>query len=63
MVRIIEAHNVITGEEKYIEYAGLSTDEKPVSDMITTGSVFVEVDTGDAYLFDEESSSWKKVGG
>ena len=41
---------------------GLSTDSKPTTGLVT-GSSFVEVDTGDAYLFDEVGSTWHKVGG
>ena len=61
MVRIIEAHDVVTGEKKYIEYAGLSTDTKPTDEIIATGSVFIEVNTGNAYLYDEIGETWKKV--
>lgn len=45
--------------KKYVELFGLSTDSKPTTGIVT-GSVFVEVDTGDAYLFDEEGSTWTK---
>lgn len=64
MVRVIESHDVaVDGEKvtKYVEYSGLSTDEKPAG-PISTGSVFIEVDTGDAYMFDEETENWIKVG-
>ena len=44
------------------EYAGLSTDSKPTHN-IATGSTFIEVNTGDAYLFDEVAPAWHKVGG
>ena len=43
-------------ETKYVEMFGLSTDEKPVTGLIT-GSKFTEVDTGDVYLFNEEGES------
>lgn len=46
---------------KYIEAFGLSTDTKPTSGIIT-GSKFTEVNTGDVFLFDEESTgTWTKV--
>ena len=51
---------------KYCEYACLSTDTKPTDSDLVTGSVCIEVDTGDTYLYDEEGSSgheWVKVGG
>ena len=66
MIRVIGAKTVITGKEKCFEYAGLSTDVKPVSEDICTGSTFLEVDTGDVYFFNEEGASgqeWVKVGG
>lgn len=52
--------NSFTGEKKYIEAAGLSTDSKPTSGIVT-GSVFLEVDTGKVYLFDEVGSQWQEV--
>jgi hypothetical protein len=62
MVRIL-VQNGFEGEKNYIEAAGLSTDTKPETNIVT-GSSFLEVDTGDAYLFDETAaagSRWKKV--
>lgn len=41
----------------YIEVAGLSTDTKPASGIVT-GSRFIEVDTGKEYRFDEVSGEW-----
>ena len=38
---------------------GLSTDSKPTSGL-ATGSSFVEVDTGDAYLLNESGPTWVK---
>ena len=66
MIRVLDAKDVITGEERYIEYAGLSTDTKPVEEKIATGSTFLEVDTGDVYFFNEDAapgSEWVKAGG
>ena len=48
------------GYVNYIEASGLSTDTKPTSN-IATGSLFLEVDTGDVYAFDEDSGSWNQV--
>lgn len=60
MVRII-VENTFTEDKKYIEAAGLSTDTKPTSGIIT-GSLFLEVDTGDVYAYDETSSgTWDKI--
>ena len=49
-------------ERYYIEAFGLSTDTKPTTGIVT-GSVFVEVDTAKAFLFDEENGEWDEVGG
>lgn len=48
----------------YVELACLSTDTKPVSSRYATGSLCLEVDTGDIYAYDEEGdpdSEWVKV--
>lgn len=42
------------------EYYGLSTDTKP-TENVATGSVFLEVDTGATFLYDEESEDWTEV--
>lgn len=60
MVRVTDARDVITGKVKYFEFAGLSRDTKP-TDKVSTGSLFLEVDTGDVYAYDESGSEWKKV--
>lgn len=57
MVRILE-QRIIDGNKTYIEAAGLSTDTKP-GEGIITGSVFIELDTGTLYIYDEENSTWR----
>lgn len=48
-------------DKKYVEMFGLSTDNKPVTGLVT-GSKFTEVNTGDVYLFDETGvGTWTKV--
>lgn len=48
-------------EKKYVEMFGKSTDNKPLTGLVT-GSKFTEVDTGDVYLFDESGDgTWTKV--
>ena len=59
MIRILKEIN-FDGDNKYIEAAGLSTDTKPVEDLIT-GSRFTEVDTGDVYAFDETGGAWRRI--
>ena len=59
MVRITEKKFIKTGNI-YYEFAGLSTDEKPTNGVVT-GSLFLEVDTGDVYAYDEEGEEWNKI--
>ena len=59
MVRITN-ETTYPANKRYIEAFGLSTVSKPTTGVIT-GSVFVEVDTGKAYLFNEASSTWVEV--
>lgn len=59
MIRITK-ETLMTEDKRYIEAFGLSTDSKPTTNVIT-GSVFVEVDTGKAFLFNETASAWVEV--
>ena len=60
MIRIL-VENKFDGESKYIEAAGVSTDTKPTSGIVT-GSLFLEVDSGDIYAFEEgDSPAWNKI--
>ena len=61
MIRITEAHDVVIGQKKYYEFAGLHDDTKPDEDDIATGSLFLEVDTGDVYAYDEAGETWNKI--
>ena len=62
--RLVSAEFLNDGsEKKLVEYNGKSTQEKPVSDLFAMGSTFFEVDTGDIYFWDEDSSTWNKAGG
>jgi len=45
----------------YVEAYGNSLDDKPTG--FATGSVFIEVDTGKVYLYDEDGAAWYEVGG
>lgn len=55
MVRITHAGNVVNGKQ-YLEFAGVSGDEKPISG-ISTGSLFHEVDTKKVYAYNENADS------
>lgn len=59
MLRILE-QKIIEGNKCYIEAACLSTDTKPTAGIVT-GSLALEVDTGDVYGFDETGAEWDKV--
>lgn len=59
MIRTITETNNIDGTSIKEVYC-LHADEKPTAGL-ATGSVCVEVDTGDAFLFNEVSSTWTKL--
>ena len=47
--------------KNYVELAGLSTDSKPTAGIVT-GSLALEVNTGDVYAFAEgDSPAWYKI--
>lgn len=47
-----------------LEIAGLSTDVKPTDKLenahVVNGSVFIEIDTGKSYIFDETNKIWNQ---
>lgn len=47
-------------ETSHIEFVGNSTDNKPI-DGIVNGSIFIEIDTQNSYMFNEENSTWVKI--
>ena len=61
MVRILVSQTHVEGKQ-YIEAAGLSTDTKPNTDIIT-GSRYIEVNTGKEYRFDEVGGQWHEQQG
>lgn len=60
-VRIIETR-YIAPDKSYIEAAGPSSATKPTAGIVS-GSLFMESDTGDVYVFDETSTTWTQLGG
>lgn len=58
MITVVNTCNVNTGHN-YNAYMGKSTDIKPTENELN-GSIFYEMDTGDVYLFDAETSTWLK---
>lgn len=58
--------NVIRDKKSYIltEFRGLSTDEKPTEwkdSLVENGSAFIEIDTGDVYMYSLATESWYEV--
>ena len=53
------------GEVFYLcELRGLSTDEKPTAidnGSIENGSQFIEIDTGDVYLYNLANEEWNNI--
>lgn len=49
-------------EKAYIELYGLSSDTKPIekfkNTLIKNASIFYEMDTKKAYIYDEENHQW-----
>ena len=50
---------ITTINEKTYEFRGLSSDEKPVEN-VGNGSIFIEMDTGNVFIFDEQNKVWKE---
>ena len=46
-----------------VEAYGKSTDNKPSFTGMASGSIYIAVDTGDTYFYEEEAPAWHKVGG
>ena len=64
MVRVLFSSDVdgASGDVFYHEFAGRSADDKPTAN-VATGSIFLEVDTGDVYVYDEDYEEWYEIGG
>ena len=74
MISIISStpapYKIVDGVAKSRELftlAGLSSDAKPVTEykgiLIRNGSTFIEIDTGKAYMYDEEGRKWSAQAG
>lgn len=57
MISITNSPNASFDHAAYVEFAGLSTDTKPTGKFMT-GSIFVEVDTGKVFFYNEAGSAW-----
>ena len=64
MVTLYKNDNVrktTEGQTTYCELRGLSTDTKPTEIngyKIGNGSVFIEIDTQEVYIFNETTQEW-----
>lgn len=63
MIRIVTSQ-VMTAEDgskAYLaEIYGTSEDDKPVAGFVT-GSAFMEVDTGNIYVYNEDGETWEMM--
>lgn len=55
----ILSERIINDSVNFVVISGDSTEDKPTS-KICDGSVFMESDTGDSYVFNELSGAWVK---
>lgn len=65
MVRVLKNEINVNADgvaKSLAQIACLSTDTKPTSGL-ATGSIALEVNTGDMYAYDEESGDWTKING
>lgn len=53
---------LISTNGRIANYFGLSTETKP-TESLATGSLFIELDTGTVYYFNEASTTWAVFGG
>ena len=62
MVRVIVDETLVDDVDMVTVYCK-HDDTKPTSDRYANGSICIEVDTGDTYMYDEEGAEWNKIGG
>lgn len=63
---MVSIYRIIDFSSKYLfELVGLSTDEKPVGlfdeQPIKNGSTFFEIDTGAAFMYDQQNNIWLTI--
>ena len=59
ITRTTKMATVSGGPVEVAELHGLSTDTKPTNEA--NGSVFLEMDTGDLYMFDAAGTTWHMI--
>jgi hypothetical protein len=60
-MRILD-ETIYEGTKRYIYAVGTSSEAKP-TENIATGSVYYEVNTSKAYMFNETNNTWFEMGG
>lgn len=63
MITIYRKNGAINNKQE-VELRGLSTDEKPTrinGEEISNGTTFIEIDTGNIYMYDLENEEWKEL--
>lgn len=62
MIMIVRSKYGDATDRPLSELYGLSNDEKPIDEFegrpIYTGSIFIEIDTGDSYFYDSDNKTW-----
>lgn len=71
MISIYRKDKSRLDDELYVivEFRGLSSDTKPtvikdnkgIEKRVDNGSVFIEIDTGDVYIYDLTNQEWNEV--
>lgn len=65
MVTIIEVKNKSIDGTAVFELRGKSSDAKPIGfyneALVGNGSTFLEMDTGNVFMFDEENQKWEEL--
>ena len=59
MITYLES-KIYDDERSLIQIACESTDTKP-TEKIATGSIAIEADTGNIYMFSEKTSTWNSI--
>lgn len=52
------------GNEREVEFRGLSTDTKPTQfngKSVANGTVFIEIDTGKIFFYDLDNQTWNEA--
>lgn len=54
---------VTTNSEWTLVISGLSTDHKPLLAKKSNGSIFIELDTGNKYVYSYDNKKWTLITG